>query len=214
MLGAGGYAIPNSSGQKRVEATQRLVPTTVQAAAVIQAKPLAAHQHVTGVPPAHLTARRLTPRPHAVAPGTIASSFALFTNRVFASARVGFALADDGSTQYPVLSTDGRRTWRIDGPQVHIDAADGAAGVGYVGAAGRRTFFTYGSSVVDVTTNAGRAWWETYLGELVTAVGQAPDSNALIAYVEQPRDNRTMASWLYVSRDGGRHWDYSATGDL
>jgi hypothetical protein len=64
--------------------------------------------------------------------------------------------------------TNGGRLWRIDGPQVHVDAADGAEGVGYVGAGyvgagGPREFFAYRSFVVDVTTNGGHTWWETFL---------------------------------------------------
>lgn len=117
--------------------------------------------------PLQMSARRLLPRPGAVAPGTPVSSSELFTNRVFANAADGFALANVGSAQYPVRSTDGGQSWRIDGPQVHIDAADGAEGVGFVGVAGPRTFFAYGSSVVDVTSDGGRTWWETFLGESV-----------------------------------------------
>jgi hypothetical protein len=108
------------------------------------------------------------------------------------------------------LSRDGGRTWRIDGPALHIDAADGPEGVGYVGIVDRHTFFAYGSSVVDVTTNAGHTWWETYLGELVMAVVAGPDRE-LVAYVQQSVTNSSTdaATWQYVSPDGGRHWSYS-----
>lgn len=143
----------------------------------------------------------------------------MFTNRVFANASVGFALASVDSAQYPARSLDGGRTWRIDGPQVHIDAADAAEGVQYVGVAGPRTFFTYGSEAVDVTTNGGRTWWETFLGELVVAVVPGPRTNELVAYVQQQlnstRTSLAAATWQYVSRDGGRHWTYSpALGGL
>ncbi len=121
-------------------------------------------------PTVHLTATPMRPRPGAIRPGTAVSSSRLFTTRVFANASDGFALADVGSAQYPARSVDGGSTWRIDGPQVHVDAADGVEGVGYVGVAGPRTLFAYGSSAVDVTTDAGRIWWETFLGELVVAV--------------------------------------------
>lgn len=143
----------------------------------------------------------------------------MFTNRVFANASVGFALASVDSAQYPARSLDGGRTWRIDGPQVHIDAADAAEGVQYVGVARPRTFFTYGSEAVDVTTNGGRTWWETFLGELVVAVVPGPRTNELVAYVQQQlnstRTSLAAATWQYVSRDGGRHWTYSpALGGL
>ena len=147
----------------------------------------------------------------------VVSSSDLFSDRVFANAHDGFTLATGDSAQYPALSTDGGKRWRIDGPQVHVDAADGAEGVGYVGADGPHEFFAYGSSVVDVTTNDGHTWWETFLGELVMAVVPGP-SNELVAYVQQQVSNDRIdpaVTWQYVSRDGGRHWSYStALGGL
>ncbi len=138
----------------------------------------------------------------------------MITTRAFANASIGFALASVSSAQYPARSLDGGRSWRIDGPQVHIDAADAAEGVGYVGVAGPRTFFAYGSEAVDVTTDGGRTWWETFLGELVVAVVPGP-RHELVAYVQEQLDSNSSslaaATWQYVSRDGGRHWSYSQT---
>jgi hypothetical protein len=146
-----------------------------------------------------------------VARGTAVNSSGVFTERVFANARVGFALANDDSAQYPVLSTDGGRKWRIDGPQVHIDAADGPEAVGFVGLASTRDFVAYGSSAVDVTTDQGRTWWETLMGELVTAV--VWQGNGLVAYVQNSVSNahplNPAVTLQYVSRDGGRHWNLS-----
>jgi hypothetical protein len=138
-------------------------------------------------------------------------SSALFGNRVFPNARIGFALANGPNAQYPAVTSDGGMRWRIDGPQFHVDAADGPEGVGFVGVEGPHTFFAYGSSAVDVTTDGGRAWWETPLGEQVMAV--VPNlRNELVAYVEQSLTNERLnpaVTWQYVSRDGGRHWRYS-----
>lgn len=162
--------------------------------------------------PHNLTAGQLRARPGAVAPGTTVSPSSVFTDRVFANARDGFALANEGSAQYPVRSIDGGRVWRIAGPQFHIDAADGAEGVGYVGIAGPRMFFAYGSSVVDVTVNAGRTWWETFLGELVVAVVPGGDPDELVAYVQRSLGNQQVNSavtWQYVTHDGGHRWSYS-----
>jgi hypothetical protein len=121
------------------------------------------------------------------------------------------ALANGDNAEYPALSTDGGRVWRIDGPPVHVDAADGAEGVGSVGIAAPRMFFAYGSSVVDVTTNRGAAWWEAYLGDDVVAV-VAQSDEALVAYVARSvtntRVNRAV-TLQYVSHDGGRRWRYS-----
>ena len=143
--------------------------------------------------------------------GTVVSSSALFGNRVYRNAEEGVALANGDNAQYPVLTTDGGRVWRIDGPPLHVDAADGPEGVGWVGIVGPRTFFAYGSSVVDVTTDRGRTWRETFLGEGVAAVVPGPGTG-LVAYVEQSVSNRHLnpaMTWEYVSRDGGRHWRYS-----
>jgi hypothetical protein len=153
----------------------------------------------------------MAPRPGAVAPGTAVKPGDLFTPRVFANASVGFALAGVGDAQYPARSLDGGRTWRIDGPQVHIDAVDGPEGVGYVGVAGPHTFFAYGSSAVDVTTVGGRTWWQTFLGELVVAVVPGP-RDELLAYVQQQLGRGLAAATRqYVSHDGGRHWVYSTS---
>jgi len=164
-------------------------------------------------PQQRFTARHMHPRPSAAPRGTAVNSADLLTARVFYNASVGFALANVSSAQYPSRSVDGGKTWRIDGPQVHIDAADAPEGVGYVGVAGPRTFVAYGSSAVDVTTDGGRTWWETFLGELVVAVVPGP-RHGLLAYVQQqvdPNTVRTAATWQYVSHDGGRHWFYSAS---
>jgi hypothetical protein len=76
-----------------------------------------------------------------------------------------------------------------------------------------RTLHAYGSSAVDVTADGGRTWWETFLGELVVAVLPGP-GNGLLAYVQQqldPNHIRPVATWQYVTHDGGRHWSYSQT---
>lgn len=155
--------------------------------------------------PRHRPAFRWSP------PGTVVPSSAVFGDRVFLNAREGVALANGDSAQYPALSTDGGRVWRIDGPALHVDAADAAEGVGSIGIVGPRTFFAYGSSVVDVTTDRGHTWWETYLGEDVVAVVPGYRKE-LIAYVEQSTSDEHLdpaRTWQYVSSDGGRRWRYS-----
>lgn len=162
-------------------------------------------------PPQRLVGHLMGPRPGAVLPETTVGAADLFTDRVFADASTGFALANDGSAQYPVRTTNAGRDWRINGPQLHVDAADGAEGVGYVGLSSPHTYFAYGSSVVDVTTDSGRRWWETYLGELVVAVVPGA-GDRLVAYVQQQLTNNSIqraATWQYVSTDGGRHWRYT-----
>lgn len=182
--------------------TAALVPVAVKA--------------VGPIPPRLVTAGRLRPRAGPgprERPGTVVTSSSLFTNRVFVNAMVGFALANGDNAQYPAVSTDGGRQWWIDGPQVHVDAADGPEAVEFVGITGPRTFFAYGSSAVDVTTNGGRVWWEALLGEQVMAVVPGL-AGQLVAYVEQSVSNQHLSpavTWQYDSHDGGRHWRYSTS---
>jgi hypothetical protein len=166
----------------------------------------------TVAPPPRTLGHLMRARPEAVAPGTTVGEHDLFTDRVFANSATGFALANDDQAQYPVRTADAGQHWRIDGPQLHVDAADAPEGVGSVGLVGPRTYFAYGSSVVDVTTDAGRTWWETYLGELVVAVVPGP-GNRLVAYVQQQLSNTSTsaATRQYVSTDGGRQWRYSTS---
>jgi phage baseplate assembly protein gpV len=74
---------------------------------------------------------------------------------------------------------------------------------------GDRTEYAYGASVVDVTTNAGRTWWQAFLGEQVLAV--TFQHNRLIAIVQQQTTNQGLkaVTQVYVSKDGGRHWRYN-----
>jgi hypothetical protein len=166
---------------------------------------LAAFAALAG-PPHEITAKRLHARPDAVARGTKVRDSALFGVRTFANARDGFALADVRQAQYPARTTDGGRTWRIDGPQFHVNAADAPEAVGFVGMAGPRRLFAYGASAVDASTDGGRTWWEAFLGDLVVAV--VPGPGKLVAYVQHEAETRAV-TWQYVSRDGGRHWRYS-----
>ena len=76
---------------------------------------------------------------------------------------------------------------------------------------GLRKYFADRRLGVDVTTDAGRTWWETYMGELVVAVVPGA-GDRLVAYVQQQLSNnstRSAATWQYVSSDGGRHWRYT-----
>ena len=164
-------------------------------------------------PPQRLTAARMgahsTPF-RVLKPGTVIPPQEV-ASRAFVDARYGFGLANitNGET-FPAATTNGGRTWRINGPVFHVPAANGAEGVGYTGVASRRTYFAYGSSVVDVTTDGGNSWWQTFLGELVLAV--VAQEGHLIAVVQQEAAANSQSlkavTWVYISRDGGRHWRY------
>ena len=129
--------------------------------------------------------------------------------RIFSDRRHGFALGWVSSTLVPVSTIDGGRVWRIDGPGLYREAADAPAAVSNIGLAVPRLFYAYGPSVIDVTPNGGRLWWQTFFDGIVVAV--VPGSHVdLVAYV-QPLEGRAnpRVTYQYVTRDGGRHWRYS-----
>jgi hypothetical protein len=129
--------------------------------------------------------------------------------RSFANNRNGFGLGDPLGSGYPVRTTDGGAHWTIDGPVFETATADGAEAVSYTGTAGKEIEFAYGSSAVDVTANAGKTWWQAFLGELVLDVTY--QNSRLYAIVQQQTtpEGRTAVTRVYTSDDGGRRWEYN-----
>jgi hypothetical protein len=156
---------------------------------------------------------RLAPQPGALAAGTVVARRSV-GERIFPSRGTGFALARVGSTTYPVSSVNDGRVWRVDGPWLYREAADAPAAIDDIGVASPNMFYAYGPSVIDVTPDGGRLWWQTFLpaqdGFVVAIVpGFHVD---LVAYVEQRRSHdraSPLATFQYVTSDGGRHWRYS-----
>lgn len=129
--------------------------------------------------------------------------------RVFVSSEDGVSMATGGSlggVTYPVATVNGGKTWRIDGPELHVQAANAPAVVTQVGAASPATYFIYGGLMggnsVNVTTDGGKQWYRAYLGGDVVAV-VATSSEDLYAYTGQPG--------VYSSNDGGMVWHYSTS---
>jgi hypothetical protein len=127
---------------------------------------------------------------------------------VFVNNRRGFALADTHQAQYPVQTRDRGRTWRIDGPPLHVNAAQAPLAVTQVGAR-RNAYFAWGGpdsggNSVDVTPDRGAHWWRAFLGDIVLSVVAAP--NRLIAVAQTSRPNGRADDWVYVSTDGGHTW--------
>ncbi len=161
-------------------------------------------------PPQTVTASAITTTPGTLSPGTRVRARNLGT-RVFPDARHGFALAGVGQAQYPAATTNGGRSWRTDGPALHLDAAQAPLAVVEAGAANRRTFFAYGGGqVVDSTNDGGRHWWRAVLGDVVMAVA-TPGNGRLVAFAQVPTtpNGTRAATWVYVSTDGGHHWHYN-----
>lgn len=161
-------------------------------------------------PPATITGTRITRRPGTLARGSTVSATDVDSQRTFLNARRGFALASTGGADYPVKTVDGGKTWRTDGPAVHLDAAQAPLAVIDAGAANRHTYFACcGSQVVDATGDGGKHWWRAFIGDVVLSVFTRPDGE-LIA-VAQTSANSTGSradTWIYTSKDGGHHWHY------
>jgi photosystem II stability/assembly factor-like uncharacterized protein len=115
-----------------------------------------------------------------------------------------------GEAQYPAASSDGGRTWRTDGPALHLDAAQAPLGVADIGALSRQLIYAYGGSQsIDVTSNGGRTWRRALFDGLVMSV-VVNSSGHLVAFVDASGANsRTGPTWQYFSQDGGRSWHYT-----
>jgi photosystem II stability/assembly factor-like uncharacterized protein len=128
---------------------------------------------------------------------------------VFPDARHGFALASVGQAQYPAATSNGGRTWKTDGPALHLNAAQAPFVVLEIGAAGRRTVFAYGSGqVIDTTSDGGKHWYRALFNGLPMAVVRNAFGH-LVAFVDGQTGGG--ATWQYVSKDGGKTWHHNTT---
>jgi len=142
---------------------------------------------------------------HTLAPGSTVSASKIFGNRVFTDAKHGFALVDIGQAQYPAATADGGKTWKTDGPALHLNAAQAPLAVIYIGAAGQKTIFAWGTGqVIDTTSDGGKHWYRaTFLG-LPVAVAKNPQGH-LVAFVDGETGG-TASPLQYVSKNGGKTW--------
>jgi photosystem II stability/assembly factor-like uncharacterized protein len=156
--------------------------------------------------PKTVKASRITRPAHTLAPGSAVAANRIFGNRVFADAKHGFALVDKGQAQYPAATTDGGKTWKTDGPALHLNAAQAPLSVTNIGAASRRTIFAWGSGqVIDVTSNGGKQWYRALFQGLPVAVVKNPQGH-LVAFVDGSGSGSSGVTSQYVSKDGGKSW--------
>ena len=137
------------------------------------------------------------------------SSNLVHVPRVFVNDADGVSMGTGrslGNVTYPIATVDGGKTWKIDGPELHVPAANAPNVVTAVGAASPATYFIYGGPMggnsVNVTTNGGKQWYRAYLGGVVGAV-VASSSEDLYAFTGQVG--------LYYSNNGGKVWHYRAS---
>ncbi len=129
---------------------------------------------------------------------------------VFADARHGFTLASIDYETYPAATIDGGRTWRIDGPGLPIPQGPEASS--QPGVAGPDTYFAadglQGTTVVEVTTDAGKHWWQAFLPGGVVFVGAFDgELTAIIAVPTGDPQSAGVEFWAYHSKSG-RRWNY------
>ncbi len=144
-------------------------------------------------------------------PGTVVAPANLGVG-VFADARHGFTLASIDYQTYPAATIDGGRTWRIDGPVLPIPVAPRPTAIGQPGVAGPETYFASeglaGITVVEVTTDAGKHWWQAFLPGGVVYVGAFDgELTAIIAVATGDPQRAGVQFWAYHSRSG-RRWDF------
>jgi hypothetical protein len=139
-------------------------------------------------------------------PGTVVHAPAFGSNRVFVNAKDGFALlVTRGGEIYPGTTTTRGRIWKIAGPVFFTPTADGPNAVSTVTAIAPRTFVAFGAgNFVRVSTDGGKRWWQTELGDETAAVVAA--DRGLVAFAQQTiGDSLRAVTWVYSSIDG-RHW--------
>jgi hypothetical protein len=182
--------------------------STIAGASASSARSAAA----AATPQKTVAASLITRGPGTLAPGARVSSADL-GSRVFTDAKHGFALASVGQAQYPAATNNAGKTWKTDGPALHIDAAQAPLSVVDIGAANQKTVFAYGSGqAIDTTSNGGKQWYGALFDGLVMAVVRGSQGH-LVAFVDGSTSSVSSrgVTWQYVSKNGGRSWRYDST---
>jgi photosystem II stability/assembly factor-like uncharacterized protein len=124
---------------------------------------------------------------------------------MFFNSSKGFGMASVGQAQYPVATADGGKTWKTNGPYLHLDAAQAPFAVTNIGVGNQKTMFACcGGQVVDATGDAGKHWYQALLGGTVLSVIAPGDGKRLVAVAQNGTGKAT--NLVYVSTDGGHHW--------
>ncbi len=149
---------------------------------------------------------------HTLAPGTKVSAAKIFGQRVFVNAKHGFALVDTGQAQYPAATADGGKTWKTDGPALHLNAAQAPLAVVDIGAASQKTVFAWGTGqVIDATSNGGKQWYRALFQGLPVAVVKNLQGH-LVAFVDgSSSGSSTGTTTQFVSKNGGKSWTSDTT---
>jgi hypothetical protein len=159
----------------------------------------------TPKPPTTVKATRIARQPGTLAPGSQVGSGRVAGQRTFTNATTGFALASVGEADYAVTTTDAGKTWKTDGPALHLHALQAPLAVSFIGAVNRRTVFAWGGGqVIDTTNDGGKTWYRALftIGAPIAVVHDF--AGHLLAFV-QSSGSSTLE---YASKDGGRTWHH------
>ena len=188
-----------------VPSSRRTMVGAIAAAAVLgSGAALATAVAATPTPPKTVKATRVTRQRGTLAPGSHIASGDVVGQRTFVNARTGFALATAGQADYPAATTDGGKTWKTNGPALHLHAAQAPLAVTFLGAVNRKTVFAWGGGqVIDATRDGGKTWYRALFttGSPVAVVRDF--SGHLLAFIQAGTGSSTVE---YVSKDGGRTW--------
>jgi hypothetical protein len=111
-----------------------------------------------------------------------------------------YGLAFVQSQTYPVITTNGGKSWTVDGPIFYIAAADAPAVVDQIANVLPNTVFVWGEAGhVVVSTDGGEHWWSSNFNGALS-MGQSWPGNGLFVVMS------INPSVTYTSSDGGRTW--------
>jgi hypothetical protein len=145
-------------------------------------------------------------------PGAVISH-AVTGFRTFFNRRAGFAVGSPSGqvgVLYPLRSSDSGRTWSVAGPPLYTQGAHAGVSVAQAGIASPREWFACCglNTVVDVTPDAGKHWWQSFLpGEVLTVYPAPGACGNLVALVQPFTKSKHPPLWTYES-DQGRRWNY------
>ena len=150
-------------------------------------------------------------------PLTTAQTRALRTGKdSLSESRVGnvtYGLGSIDQLQYPLLSRDGGKTWRIAGPYIAGPWADASAGGTTIKALGASTAFVYGNEWTYTTINRGRTWYVTSFNGTALHVSayfgrssHLPVFSTTVTQTSANPPNSIVGAATYVSTDGGASW--------
>jgi hypothetical protein len=165
---------------------------------------LAAASAGTPTAPKTVKATRITRQSGTLATGSHVGSGTVVGQRTFTTATRGFALASVAEADYAVTTTDGGKTWKTDGPALHLHALQAPLAVTFLGAVSRKTVFAWGAGqVIDATNDGGKTWHRALFtsGSPVAVVHDL--AGHLLAFVQSFSGSSTIE---YTSKDGGRTW--------